>query len=222
VGLGLLLVLTGCKTDLYSRLDQAEANRMMALLLSQRIEVDKQQAKEGITLRVDKSRFVEAVELLRQNGLPSKHRTGIEELFPSGQLVSSPEQEAAKLRYAKSQEMEKMLTHIEGVVSAEVSIAQNDNVDNPASSEPVSAAVLIKYSPAVNLAAREAEIRALVSDGIPGLVPERVSLVLQRIMLRLTDPPPSPAPSPYWQAVWALPLLAGLATGVWLWRRRRP
>ncbi|MBV8047532.1 MAG: type III secretion inner membrane ring lipoprotein SctJ [Paludibacterium sp.] len=221
LGLLLLLTLVGCKTDLYSRLDEVEANRMMALLLSYRIPVDKQREKDGITLRVDEARFVDAVELLRQNGLPGKRLAGIEDLFPSGQLVTSPEQEAAKLRYVKSQQMEKMLANIEGVISAEVSVAPK-NAGDDAAAAPMSAAVFIKYSPTVNLEARESEIRALVSDGIPGMAPERVSLVLQRTLLRLSDPP-EPTAFLRWPVVAALVALASLAigAGALLWRSRR-
>lgn len=218
----LLLGLGACKTDLYTRLDEGQANQMMALLLYHQIPVEKLRDKDGIVLRVEQSRFVEAEELLRQNGLPQRRVARIEDLFPSGQLVSSPEQEEAKLRYLKSQQMEKMLASMEGVITAEVSVAQTRNVDGEAS-PPASASVLIKYSPAVNLDSREGEIRALISDGIPGLAPERVSLVLQRAGLRrMDDPPPA---LPWWR--W---LLAGLAlalgTGLllacgWTWRRQR-
>ncbi|TDR76588.1 type III secretion system inner membrane ring lipoprotein SctJ [Paludibacterium purpuratum] len=217
----MLMMLAGCKTDLYSRLEEGEANRMMALLLSNRIAVDKLRDKDGVTLRVDEARFVDAIELLRQNGLPRKPLVGIEDLFPSGQLVSSPEQEGAKLRYVKSQEMEKMLANIEGVIVAEVSVAQQSTAEG-AADVPASAAVYIKYSPTVNLAAHEAEIRALVSDGIPGLAPQRVSLVLQRALVRLSDPPREP-PMLRWSVVVALLTLVGLFVGsAWLlWRRRR-
>ncbi|MFL9708850.1 EscJ/YscJ/HrcJ family type III secretion inner membrane ring protein, partial [Aeromonas veronii] len=88
-----------------------------------RIQADKSVEKEGVTLRVDQDRFVDAVEVLRQNGLPRRRTVTMQDLFPSGQLVSSPEQEEAKLNYLKSQQLEKMLGSMDGVITAEVSVA---------------------------------------------------------------------------------------------------
>ncbi|AXE30571.1 EscJ/YscJ/HrcJ family type III secretion inner membrane ring protein [Chromobacterium phragmitis] len=225
--LGLLLVcallLIGCKSELYSKLDEAEANQMLALLMYNRIPAEKRADKEGVGLFVDEDRFVDAVEVLRQNGLPRRKAVGMQDLFPSGQLVSSPEQEEAKLNYLKSQQLEQMLSRMDGVIVAEVTVAQpraRDGEEAP----PASAAVFIKHSPEVNLPAREAEIRALVRDGIPRLPAERISLSLQRADYRYLPAQAQPAPSrlktwlPWTAAGAALAVAAALAL---LWRRRR-
>ncbi|MGE8357613.1 MAG: EscJ/YscJ/HrcJ family type III secretion inner membrane ring protein, partial [Microvirgula sp.] len=77
-------------------------------------------------------------------------------LFPSGQLVTSPAQEQAKILYLKEQLLEKMLRGMDGVVSAQVSIAESvgQHRREPPS---LSASVFIKHSPEVNLANREAD-----------------------------------------------------------------
>lgn len=218
-----LPLLAGCKSELYSKLDETEANQMLALLIYNKIPADKEVAKDGISLRVDDDRFVDAVEVLRQNGLPRRKTVTMQDLFPSGQLVSSPEQEEAKLSYLKSQQLEKMLSSMDGVITAEVSVAEPRTADGDTPA-PTSAAVFIKYSPEVNLPAREAEIRALVRDGIPGLAPERITLTLQRADYRYL-PPPVPAARPLpWLAIAAgggVALLGAMAAGL-LWWRRRP
>lgn len=226
-----LPLLGGCKSELYTRLDEAEANQILALLIYNRIPADKSVEKEGVTLRVDQDRFVDAVEVLRQNGLPRRRTVTMQDLFPSGQLVSSPEQEEAKLNYLKSQQLEKMLGSMDGVITAEVSVAEprSQEGEPPA---PSSAAVFIKYSPEVNLPAREAEIRALIRNGIPGLTPDRISLTLQRAEYRY-QPPVAPEPVPHgltlygqalpWQALGAAAataLLGMMATLAIWWRRR--
>lgn len=195
----LIPLLGGCKSDLYTKLDEVEANQMMALLIYNQIQVEKSSAKEGISLRVDKERFVDAVEVLRQNGLPRRRTVTMEDLFPSGQLVSSPEQEAAKLNYLKSQQIEKMLGIMDGVIDAEVSVAEPRVVEGTHNRagvgglpDPTSVAVFIKYSPEVNLPVREAEIRALIKNGIPGLTPDRISLTLQRAEFRYQAPMTTP------------------------------
>lgn len=121
---GLLPLLSGCKSELYSKLDEKEANQMMALLIYNNIPADKRVEKEGVTLLVERERFVDAVEVLRQNGLPRRKTVTMQELFPSGQLVTSPEQEEAKLNFLKSQQIEKMLGSMDGVINAEVSVAE--------------------------------------------------------------------------------------------------
>ncbi|MBT2869681.1 type III secretion inner membrane ring lipoprotein SctJ [Chromobacterium violaceum] len=223
--LGLLLVcallLTGCKSELYSKLDEAEANQMLALLMYNRIPAEKRTDKEGVGLFVAEDRFVDAVEVLRQNGLPRRKAVGMQDLFPSGQLVSSPEQEEAKLNYLKSQQLEQMLSRMDGVIVAEVTVAQ-PRVRDGEEAPPASAAVLVKYSPEVNLPAREAEIRALVRDGIPRLPAERISLSLQRADYRYLPAQQQTAPSRLktwlpWIAA-ASALAAALAL---LWRRGR-
>jgi type III secretion protein J len=180
----LVLLLAGCKADLYTNLDEADANQMMALLIYHHIPADKVEAKGGITLRVDQSRFVDAVEVLRQNGLPKHKTVTMEDLFPSGQLVSSPEQESAKLIYLKSQQLEKMLDSMDGVINADVSVASPRMLPDSDQKPTTSAAVFIKYSPEVNVAAHEAEIRNLVLNGIPDLTPDRISVTLQRAEYR--------------------------------------
>lgn len=220
----LLPLLTACKRELYSKLDETEANQMLALLIYNKIPADKEAAKEGATLRVDEEHFVNAVEVLRQNGLPRRKTVTMQDLFPSGQLVSSPKQEEAKLTFLKGQQLEKMLASMDGVITAEVSVAEARTADGESPS-PTSAAVFVKYSPEVNLATREADIRALVRGAIPGLAPERITLTLQRAEYRyLPAPAPSTAHALPWQAIGAGGgvALLGLVTAAVLWWRRRP
>ncbi|MGQ5524537.1 type III secretion system inner membrane ring lipoprotein SctJ [Chitinimonas sp. PSY-7] len=225
--LALPLLLAGCNVDLYSKLDEGEANQMMALLIYHKIPADKQIAKDGVTLRVDESRFVDAVEVLRQNGLPRRKTVGIQDLFPSGQLVSSPEQEAAKLLYLKSQQLEKMLNSMEGVVRAEVSVAEPPRSRDDQNAPTASAAVFIKYSPEVNLPARTAEIRNLIRDGIPNLSPERISVTLQRAEFRYQTPPSATAKEEQsirlpWLAAAGAGLLLALGLMIYAVRARKP
>jgi type III secretion protein J len=214
--LGLLLSLTACKIELYNGLNEEEANQMLALLILRNIDADKQMGKSGdISLRVEKEQFVNAVELLRQNGYPKRKTDTMADLFPSGQLVTSPTQEQAKMLYLKEQQLEKMLNSMDGVIQAQVSIADSGDKDN--NTPMPSAAVFIKYSPDTNLANREAEIKSLIHDGVPNLRPENISVVLQAADYRYVLPKTSAAPTaiPTWQRWLASNqgiVLAGIAT----------
>ncbi|CNI25053.1 EscJ/YscJ/HrcJ family type III secretion inner membrane ring protein SsaJ [Yersinia pekkanenii] len=178
----LLLVvvsLSGCGIALYSGLSEGEANQMLALLMLHQIKAEKQSEKGGtVGLSVDKSQFINAVELLRQNGFPRQRFVTVDELFPSNQLVTSPGQEQIKMVYLKEQQLESMLSHMDGVIHADVTIAMPAPTDGK-SSVPHAASVFIKYSPEVNLQSYQPQIKNLIRDGIPGIDYSQISVVMQ-------------------------------------------
>lgn len=189
-----MLLLSGCKVDLYSNLSEADANQMLALLMSNQIEARKNADKSGgLTLQVEQSDFVKAVEVLRQNGFPRRVYRSVDELFPSGQLVTSPGQEKAKIQFLREQSLERMLGNIEGVIEANVVIAEpeNDSGVREKSVEP-SASVLVKHSPGVNLKAFTAQLKNLVLNALPGVKRERISLVIQSADYRFAAPADAP------------------------------
>ncbi|HWX12126.1 MAG TPA: type III secretion inner membrane ring lipoprotein SctJ [Trinickia sp.] len=183
--------LGGCKVDLYSGLPEGEANRMLALLMLRHIDAEKKTLKgDTVTIRVEKAQFVNAVELLRQNGLPRKSAVTVQELFPSGQLVTSPAQEQAKIIFLKEQELGTMLRSMDGVIDAQVSIAESagpNRYDPPTRS----ASVFVKYSPDRNLESRETDIRSLIMKGVPNLQADNITVVMQRADYRYLLASPS-------------------------------
>ncbi|MEX6224446.1 type III secretion system inner membrane ring lipoprotein SctJ [Providencia hangzhouensis] len=126
----ILFFFTGCKVELYSDLSEEEANQMIALLMLRNIDAEKSIIKgSGVTINVEKDDFANAVEVLRQQGLPNKRTENIADLFPPGQLVTSPAQEQAKITYLKEQNIEKMLLSMDGVIIAQVAISESTNVN---------------------------------------------------------------------------------------------
>lgn len=180
-----LLVLTGCKVELHRALSETEANQMLALLLVSGLQADKRADTAGITVRIERGDFVRGVEVLRQHGLPRQKRASVEDVFPPGQLVSSPVQEQAKLIFLKEQRLERMLAALDGVMVAEVSIAQVPTDSAGRATLPPGVAVFVKYSPEINMSQRMTDIRSLVHDSVPGVSPERISIVLQPADYRL-------------------------------------
>ncbi|MEX3956748.1 type III secretion system inner membrane ring lipoprotein SctJ [Trinickia sp. EG282A] len=233
-------LLGGCKIELYSNLPEGEANTMLALLLLRHIDAEKEILKhDTATILVDKSQFVNAIELLRQNGLPRASVVTVQDLFPSGQLVSSPAQEQAKIVFLKEQALVNMLRGIDGVIDAEVAIAESPSPNRYDPPIP-SASVFIKYSPDRNLEGRETDIRSLVLKGVPGLSPANISVVMQRADYRylpgaphetaaVSETAPARAPAAPRRGGWFAILLvmatalagAAAAASVWLFRRRR-
>ncbi|WP_167362670.1 type III secretion system inner membrane ring lipoprotein SctJ [Pandoraea faecigallinarum] len=229
---GCLLVLTGCKVELHRALSETEANQMLALLLVSGLQADKRADTAGMTIRIERADFVRGVEVLRQHGLPRQKRASVEDVFPSGQLVSSPVQEQAKLIFLKEQRLERMLAALDGVMVAEVSIAQVPTDSAGRATLPPGVAVFVKYSPEINMTQHMTDIRSLVHDSVPGVSPERISIVLQPADYRLpraaieaaaqTD---GAAAGVRWRPLlgWAMLAAATVALGllgVVAWRRR--
>ncbi|MCL1076960.1 EscJ/YscJ/HrcJ family type III secretion inner membrane ring protein [Parashewanella spongiae] len=188
----LLLLLTACKVELYRDLPQDEANHMVALLRLNNIDASNDiDPKTGMaTLMIDENKFINAVALLRQNGFPKPKYMSIEDLFPSGQLVTSPAQEDAKISYLKEQQLERTLSNLEGVISARVSIAESTQSDEFQVKEEKSASVYIKYSPQANLTTQENQIKSLIQNAVPGLSYDRITLFIQAANYGYQSAPP--------------------------------
>ncbi len=180
-----VILLTGCKVDLYSNLSEVDANQMQAVLAYNKIHSSKNENKSnGFTLEVDENDFVKAVEVLRQNGYPKKQYRSIDELFPTGQLITSPVQEQAKLRFLREQNLERMLSNVEGVISVNVMIVDVENDSRQRKLTEPSVSVLIKHSPEVNVRAFNIKIKHLINNALPGIKLENISLVSQMVNYR--------------------------------------
>lgn len=169
---------------------------------------------------------------MRQNGFPKPHFSNIEDLFPSGQLVTSPAQEEAKMGYLKEQQLERTLSSMDGVISARVSIAEPAPDTNREVLQNKSASVYIKYSPQANLSNSENQIKSLIQNAVPGLDFEHISVYLQATSYRyqpITSPTQSSSVDQITAKVeqYKLPIVISLSGiflmsigGMW-WMRRK-
>jgi type III secretion protein J len=186
----LLLLLTGCKIDLYKGLNEQEANQMLALLMINRISAQKIDETGGLLkIKVAEADFVNSVEILRQNGYPKRQFFSVNDLFPANQLITSPLQEQAKLIYLKEQRLEQLISAMEGVISASISIADPPQAENRRDVIPPAASVLVKYSPETNMANFINQIKSLVHNSIPGINYEAITVVLQATNYRFFQQP---------------------------------
>lgn len=62
----------------------------------------KKQEEDGVTLRVEQSQFINAVELLRLNGYPHRQFTTADKMFPANQLVVSPQKNSRRLIFKRT------------------------------------------------------------------------------------------------------------------------
>ncbi len=176
--LGLAVLLAGCQVDLYSKLTEAEANEMIALLQRNAISATRMAAKDGsITLRIDDHSFANAVVLLNEAGLPRHKFATMGEIFADTKLISSPTEERARLVYALSQELSRTLSEIDGVISARVHLVLPRSDPLKEHDKPSSASVFIKYDPDLAVVALLPQIKTLVTNSVEGLIYEKVSVV---------------------------------------------
>ncbi len=174
-----VLLLGGCKTELYSAVPEQDANEMIALLTQRQIGADKVMAKDGSdSVLVDKSRFADAVTILHDAGFPRKTFENMGDIFKSGGLVASPMQERARFLYALGQELSGTISQIDGVLSARVAVVlpENDILDR--SPTPSAASVFVRYDSASNVDHLVPQIKMLVANSVQGLTYDKVSVVL--------------------------------------------
>lgn len=69
----LSILLTGCKTDLYTGLSQKETDEMYALLSNEGVSIHKEVDKENtVKLLIYESDIAQATEILKQHSLPKR------------------------------------------------------------------------------------------------------------------------------------------------------
>lgn len=240
LGACLMLAACGARVDLMGAIAEDEANEVLAALINASIPTEKVPGKEGMVgVRVAADDVGRALEVLRDKGLPRERFAGMGQVFKKEGLISSPLEERARYIYALSQELSNTLSKIDGVLTARVHVVLPERGTAGETGVPSTAAVFIKHQDGYNLEIIQPQIRRLVTNSIPSLSAERVSVVFVASQQRVSDAPVVEAPHPQ-ASVWgfevpaqrafalalllwsltgvALLALAGLAYGAWRYR----
>ena len=155
------------------------ANQVVSVLRLEGIHADKAAVGDKAwKVSVDDDQFAEAVQLMERHNLPPPPFQGLGQVFKKESLVSTPTEERARLIHAMSQELERSLMSIDGVLVARVHpvILPHDPL-NP-KRLAATASVLIKYRAGVDTHGREGMVRSLVAAGIEGLSYDDVRVVM--------------------------------------------
>lgn len=177
----LALLLAGCggRVELLSQVSEAQANEVLAALLRRGLNADKQAGKDGmVSVRVAEAQVAEAIGLMQTQGLPRAAHARMGDVFKKEGLISSPMEERARMVYALSQELSETISHIDGVIAAEVHVVLPERAGFGETGNPSSAAVFIKYQDTADLKPVVPQIRRLVANSIAGLEYDKVSVVL--------------------------------------------
>lgn len=196
--MGMVLIslsLAACspRMDLHSGLSESDANDMLSVLMSAGIAADKRVSKDGVAVTVPAARSAEALALLQSQGLPRNKQNGIGQVFKKDSMISSPLEERVRYLYALSQELERTLATMDGVISSRVHIVLPERIVPGEPIVPSSAAVFIKHQADVNFAPYVPKIRSLVFNSIPGLSGDAYEKVTVVAMPGLVAAPAGPS-----------------------------
>jgi len=173
-----VLLLQACQEDLYSGLDERQANQMISELSKHGVQAGRKAAKNGsLTITVEEDKFAAAVQVLEASGLPEAHFASLGDVFKSNGLVSSPTQERAQFVYAMSQELSNTVSQMDGIRTARVHVDLPENETRRGSNKQASAAVFVRYTPDVDIESMIPKIKSLVAGSISGLDYEHVSVI---------------------------------------------
>lgn len=172
--------LASCKTELYSGIDEIQANEMTSILAQNGIKAQKikNTKSDDYRIELDSSYFSQAVEILRSKGYPKEQFLNVEDIFRKDGLISSPLEERARYIYAISQDVQETLARIDGVVTARVHVVMPENDPFAEKVKPSSASVFIRYLPEYQLEDIKAEIKLIVQKSIEGLTYDKVSIIM--------------------------------------------
>jgi len=179
VAFSFLLTACGSKIELLAEVSESEANDVLAVLLNAGLDASKKPGKEGmVSLDVNQSDVAKAIDVMRAEGLPRERFVKMGEVFRKEGMISSPLEERVRYIWALSQELSATVSQVDGVIKARVHVVlpERGSAGDPAL--PSSAAVFIKHKAGYNLEDVQAQIKRLISNSIPGLSAEKVSVVL--------------------------------------------
>lgn len=172
-----LTLLCSCKSELYSRVSERDANEILATLYSAGIHAGKSTRDEKTwSVDVDGQDLQRALQIVAERGLPREQFANTGDLFKKEGLISTPSEERIRYIYAVSQELSNTLSQIDGVISARVHPVIPANDPLASQIRPSSASVFIKYRHDANLEVMAPAIKNLVMHSIEGLGYENISL----------------------------------------------
>lgn len=176
---GMLLMLAGCKSELYSQLPERDANEMIAILASAGIDAERERAKDGtFSLRIETDQQARAIQMLSSRGLPRPKFESLGEIFDSKRMVSTPFEERARFMHAINQELSNSISKISGVTSARVMVMMPDESPLDRNKQPARASVFIYHHPTTPVREYIPMIKGLIVNSVNGLMYENVAVAL--------------------------------------------
>jgi type III secretion protein J len=177
IALSLLLLLTGCKETLLSRLSEPQANQVVAALGEAGIASHKEQIDENNWLvTVQGEQLGRASALLQSQGIPHAKHVPMGEIFKKDSLIPSSTEERIRFVAGLSEELSLTLRKIPGVVDARVHVVIPHNDPLASKIKQSSASVFVKHLPSADMTKIAGNIKDLVAASVEGLEMKNVAL----------------------------------------------
>ncbi|MDH2312871.1 flagellar basal-body MS-ring/collar protein FliF [Methylobacterium brachiatum] len=174
VGLGAYYLSRPLREPLYTGLSRDDVSRMAAVLKDAGVPFDV--SSDGTAVLVSYGQTAQARMLLAEKGLPQSGKAGYELFNDLGSLgLTSFMQDITRVR-ALEGEIARTVQTLKGVKAARVHIVMPDPGSFRREQQPASASVVVRTEPANDPTAAPA-IRQLVAAAIPGMKPDKVTVL---------------------------------------------
>jgi type III secretion protein J len=188
-----LFLLAACQQELHGGLPEDEANRILATLLENGIDAKKaSKGKNGFSISVDESELARALRILERHSLPRENFKNLGEVFSGQGMIASPTEEQARLAFAIEQELAGTFSRIDGVLTARAHVALERHDAATGTRTPSSAAVFLRHVPDSPVVDLQGKIKELCVQAVPGLVYEKVSVMLVPVRAEVLLPDARP------------------------------
>ena len=174
VGLGAYYLSRPAQETLYTGLSREDVSRIGAVLKDSGIPFDV--SADGTSVLVAYGNTAAARMLLAEKGLPQNSKSGYELFNDLSSLgMTSFMQEVTRVR-ALEGEIARTIQGMKGVRAARVHIVLPDRGSFRRDQQPASASVVVRTEPADDVSGAQS-IRHLVASAIPGMKPDRVTVI---------------------------------------------
>ncbi|MEM9783135.1 MAG: hypothetical protein AAF899_11725 [Pseudomonadota bacterium] len=182
LGLVMLVLLTGCKTDVLHSIEEPEAARILSVLHNHGIEADKaldDPEKNLWRVSVPQKSAGRAFALLNEYKLPASNDRRLRDVFGQNKLVMTPIEEQALFLEALQGEIAHTLEAVDGVIDARVHLVKPQHDLRGRPTTEAKASVVIEYQPTMQGVEpmTNDEIRGLVANAVAELSPDGVTVV---------------------------------------------
>lgn len=196
-----LTLLGGCKfKDLHHGLEEGDTNEILVLLHESGIEAKKeveQTAGQVSTWKVvvESKNLERARQLLVANHLPRHKELGLSGVYKDKGLIPTPDEQQARFLLALKGEIINSLKKIPGVVDADVVLnvpTENDFAELDTVKKRPTASVVVRTRGEVDisLSVTEGKIQRFVSNSIPNMDPNDVTVIVTRMISTEAVSPP--------------------------------
>lgn len=173
----LISLVAACREDLYTGLDERQANEIVAVLYANGISAGRVRAPDNsYAVQVESAALGPAIIVLDEAGIPRNRFETIGEVFPAEGVVGTAFEEHVRYIYALGQELSETVSGIEGVDAARVHIMIPQRTRMRDAAEPSSASVAVYRTPEFDVETSIPSIKTLIAYAVPSLTYENVAV----------------------------------------------